>query len=112
LNSYTVAWIIAGLGAAGMLGSTFALFRRTRLRKPVLFVVLVLLVLLLVPAPVPGYPDNVAPAFAVAVFEAAFQDDGKPAVAVRILGVGLIAGILLASVLMFIARLLAHRRID
>jgi hypothetical protein len=43
---------------------------------------------LLLPAPVPGFPDNYAPAFLVFLFESLFQNDGKPRAAGIILAAG------------------------
>jgi hypothetical protein len=42
------------------------------------------------PARVPGYPENYAPAFLVFLFESLFQNDGKP----RAAGLILVAGAL------------------
>jgi ABC-type enterochelin transport system permease subunit len=73
-------------------------------------VLIALFVLLIVPAPVPASPEFLAPAFAVAIFEWIFQDNGRPEVAFRILGIGLVAGVLLSVLAWFIQRLMRQRR--
>lgn len=97
--SYTIAWIIAA--AAGMVG-TLGLFVLTRrLGTGVVRNVLCLLplVLLLVPAPVPAFPEHFAPAFVVAIFESAFVADGHPRAALVILAVALVGATLAIALL-------------
>jgi hypothetical protein len=91
--SYTYAWlVVAGAGLLGSLG-WFVLTRNianTRLRA-----VLRLLppVLMLVPAPVPGYEGQLAPAFIVFLFESLFQAEGEPLIAAAILLAAAVAAI-------------------
>jgi len=83
--SYSSVWLI--VIAAGCV-ATIGVYRLTRsigsgyLRALVCGLVLALLV---TPAPVPGHPQNYAPAFIVAVFEGVLQTGGSPGVAVRLL---------------------------
>jgi hypothetical protein len=51
--------------------------------------------LLLVPAGIPDFPGNYAPAFVVAIFEALFQVDGQPLAATRMLILALVVGLLI-----------------
>ena len=64
-------------------------------------------VLLLVPAPVPGYSANLAPAFVVAIFESLFVAEGRPRAALVILTVAFV-GTALATI--FLGRALAGRK--
>ena len=77
-----VAIVLCGLGGvAGLymaLGGWLA--RETRLAGA-----FVLLCLLVTPAPVPDYAGSYAPALIVLVFEGAFQREGDPLIALRIL---------------------------
>jgi hypothetical protein len=75
---YLLAWIVILLAAAG---GTAALMLLTRGMAPGLLRNLVRFlpaVLLLVPAPIPGFGGDFAPAFVVLVFESVFQSDGRP----------------------------------
>ncbi len=104
--SYDWAWVVAGVSA--LLG-TLALARAWRgLRLPWLRLWLSWLipVLLLLPAPIPGYEGNFAPAFVVFIFEWLFQRSGSPQAAGRILLAG--TGLVTAGVLGWY--LLRHRR--
>lgn len=93
MSPYEIAWLVAG--AAGLLGTLTMVFwtrhmihgwlRRCLCVLPVL--------LLLVPAGIPDFPGNYAPAFVVAVFEALFQVDGQPLAALRILVLTLVVGL-------------------
>ena len=92
--NYTIAWLV--ILAAGLLGSGF-LFLLTRgiasasLRWTVR---LLPLALMAVPAPVPNYDGQLAPAFVVLIFESLFQAEGEP---------GTAGGILLAAALIAVA---------
>jgi len=83
--SYTYAWlVVSGAGLLGCIG-WFILTRgiaNTRLRM-----ILRVLppVLMLVPAPVPNYDGQLAPAFIVVLFESIFQAKGEPMIAAGIL---------------------------
>ncbi len=94
---YLTAWIV--IAGAALLG-TVCLYVLTR---PVPFAWLRALlrilppVLLLVPAPVPGHAGNIAPAFVVFVFEALFQQEGQPGLALLVLlgSAGAVLGLVL-----------------
>jgi hypothetical protein len=95
MSGYLTAWVVIAVTA---IGGTVALYFLTRSMKPSLFRLLLRVlpgVLMVVPAPVPGYP-NVAPAFVVLVFEALFQAEGKPMPALIILAATLVAAVLAA----------------
>ncbi len=94
---YVIAWIVvlaAGLGS--LIGvyvltrSIPSLFPRTLLRSLVI-------VWMLIPAPVPHYDGQYAPAFVVVMFEWLLQTNGDPTVAVRILIAATVAVIGLVS---------------
>ena len=83
MNPYTTAWLVAGI--AGLLGTVAMLVLTRNLSSAWLRRVLSWLpaLLLLLPAEVPGFPGNYAPAFVVLIFEGLFQVDGKPMAAAR-----------------------------
>ena len=100
MSPYTTAWLVAG--AAGLLG-VISLIVLTRhfsnrwLRRVCRWLPPLLL---LVPAEVPGFDGNYAPAFVVLIFEALFQVDGEPMEAARMLivaGLTVLVAITLAS---------------
>jgi hypothetical protein len=106
----TIGWLVVVLASMGLVVSIYGFFRNSRFRSVLVFCLVVLFSLLLVPAPVPGYPGDLAPAFLVALFESLFQADGKPLVAFRLLGIGLIVGVVLASAMAWIANRWIGRR--
>jgi hypothetical protein len=84
----TIAWVTilgAGVGGAACL---FYLLRK--ISKPLIRNIIIgfVLAFFLIPAPLPGYPDEWAPAFVVLIFEAFFQIDGEPGVSLRLLLIG------------------------
>ena len=95
MSPYSIAWLVAG--GAGLIGTVTMVFwtrhlnigwlRRSLCVLPVL--------LLLVPAAIPDFPGNYAPAFVVAVFEALFQTDGQPLAALRMLLLAFIVGVVI-----------------
>ena len=88
LMPYVWGWVIA---AAGALLAVLALTQAWRgLPLPGLrrWLTWLIPVWLLLPAPVPGYEEQLAPAFVVFLFEWLFQRDGSPALAGSILLVG------------------------
>lgn len=109
MSAYAIAWIVI---VACALAAAAILFRLLRnIDKPFIRTLLisVLATLFLAPAPVPGHPEQWAPAFVVYIFEAFFQIDGAPLVSLRILllAVGVVGLLVwLASVL------LSRRKID
>ncbi len=82
---YINIWGIAALAGVACLGFFFLLTRRVSS----LFVRTLLRCLgavwILLPAPVPNYPGNYAPAFVVWVFEGVLQSDGEPLLSIQIL---------------------------
>lgn len=106
MNPYGLAWVVA---VVSVLLGLFALHRLTRgLHWPRTRTVLAVLlaVLLLVPAPVPGFEDRYAPAFVVFVFEWLFQQAGHPRTAGMILG----AAAALALALLLLAGVFRRRK--
>jgi hypothetical protein len=106
MTPYELAWVVAA--AAGVAGTVCLLvltrnmssgwFRRTIRWMPLL--------LLLVPAAIPAYEGNYAPAFVVAVFEALFQSAGNPWPALKILIITLLIGQL---AILVVTRLFSRR---
>jgi hypothetical protein len=97
---YMLAWsvmvLLTPLAVYGFLRAT----RGLPLLWPRRALALVLASWLLVPAPIPNFPGNYAPAFFVFVFEAVFQHGGKPRVAAIILGMATLAA--LVSMLLYV----------
>lgn len=93
MTPYTIAWLVAG--SAGLLG-VLAMLALTRnfanhwLRRAFTWLPPLLL---LVPAEVPGFAGNYAPAFVVLVFESLFQVEGEPMAAARMLVVAGLVGL-------------------
>lgn len=88
MGPYGWAWVVVVISL--MLG-LFAFLRATRgarLRRTRTSIAVLLGVWLLLPAAVPGYPGQYAPAFLVFAFEWLFQTPGEP----RAAGVILVAG--------------------
>ena len=105
MSNYDIAWVIvvafALLGAVGL----YRLFLSQALsfRIPLTATVLVLFTL---PAPVPRFEGEYAPAFIVFVFELLFQIDGMPNFAGGVLLVGGVS----ALVISFVATKMLERR--
>jgi hypothetical protein len=97
--SYTYAWlVIAAAGAVGTLGLWFLTREFTSGRlKAILRLVPPLLLLL--PAPVPNYEGQLAPAFIVFIFESLFQAQGEPLQAGVILLCGLTVGVIAGALI-------------
>jgi hypothetical protein len=92
LDAWLLVLVAAGLGAVGLV------FLTRSIRTAWLKLLLRLLppVLMLVPAPVPGFSGNYAPAFVVLVFEGLFQSEGSVAAALAILIVTAVLTVLLS----------------
>lgn len=106
MADYEMAWlIVAGAGLLA-LGFWFLITRGIKNNLLRSWLRCVAAVLMLVPAPVPGYPGEFAPAYIVALFEAVFQDAGQPQLAFIILG----GGVLAVTVLLVVWTLLRPRR--
>ena len=103
---YLVPWIVVGvaglLTVVGVYGLTRPMtgrFWKSLLRS-------LSLVILLLPAPVPGFDGQYAPAFIVLLFEAVFQPEGQPMQALKLLG----AGVLVVTVLVCTGYLFTRNR--
>lgn len=110
MSGYVLGWTIMVLATAAMVASVWGLYRYTGFRETLKLVLPGLFVMLVIPAPVPDYPEFLAPAFLVAIFEWAFQDNGKPEVAVRMLGIGLVVAIVAGAGVWLARRALRQRR--
>ena len=95
MTPYSIAWLVAG--GAGLIGTLTMVFWTRHMKIGWLRRALCVLpiLLLLVPAGIPDFPGNYAPAFVVAVFEALFQTDGQPLAALRMLLLALVVGVLM-----------------
>ncbi|MGI9326197.1 MAG: hypothetical protein ACR2PZ_13325 [Pseudomonadales bacterium] len=85
MMEYGMAWMV--VTGAGLLALAFWLLITRNIRNAFLRTLLRCLaaVWMLLPAPVPNYPGQYAPAYVVALFESAFQGDGEPNTAFAIL---------------------------
>ncbi len=95
LSAYAIAWLVIAVSAVA--GGALLAHVLRPLGKPLLRALLVSMAITFfaVPAPVPGFAEQLAPAFVVCIFEFFFQIDGSPQVSLRILGVALsLAGLL------------------
>jgi hypothetical protein len=107
---YLWAWVAAG--AAG-LALVFALQRALRGWDAPLVKALAgwwLLLALLVPAQVPRFTEQFAPAFLVFLFERFLQRDGDPAAAGRILAAATVAALVLGLLTWLVGRLRRRAR--
>lgn len=104
---YATAWAVAFGG--GLLAFAFWCLMTRGIRRGSLRWLLRLLpgAWMLVPAPVPGYEGQYAPAFIVALFEAVLQEDGSPQTAFAVLAVAsvaVLAGVAAVSLLRWRSR--------
>lgn len=81
LNAWIVVVVAAGVGWIGL----FFLTRGFSPHWLKLLVRILIPVWLVLPAPVPQFPGDYAPAFLIALFEGVFQVDGQPEQSVRLL---------------------------
>ena len=105
-----VAWLVAIVAA---LIGLFGVFRLTRPLRPGFFRAWlrgVAAVLLLLPAPVPGFESYYAPALLVALFEALLQRDGQPALAAGLLLSGVLALTMVLGIYFFYRRRRQYRK--
>ncbi len=105
MGAYTIAWMIVAAAAASGAGVLYYLLRNYANSLIRNLIVALSLAFFVVPAPLPNYPEQLAPAFVVCIFEAFFQIDGSPAVSLRILGISM----LLAAVLVIAAHFALQR---
>ncbi len=104
--AYVWAWVVVALCALiGTLGLGMA-WRGLPLAPVRWWLTWLIPVCLLLPAPVPGYENQWAPAFVVFLFEGLFQQQGAPEVAGRIL----LAGVCVTSAGVLVWYLLNRRR--
>ncbi len=104
---YATAWAVAFGG--GLLAFAFWCLMTRGVRRGSLRWLLRLLpgAWMLVPAPVPGYEGQYAPAFIVALFEAVLQENGAPQTAFAVLAVAsvvVLAGVAIVSLVRWRAR--------
>lgn len=102
-----MAWLI--VAGAGLLALGFWFLITRGIKHDLLrsWLRCVAAILMLLPAPVPGYQGEYAPAYIVALFEAVFQQDGEPLQAFIILG----GGVLVVTILLLGWALLRPRRL-
>jgi hypothetical protein len=104
MDAYTVAWVVVLVSVPLAL---FALHRATRrartgaIRRLLLPVAAICLV---VPASVPGHPEQLAPAWLVLVLEWGFQAHGQPAAAATALSGGAALGLAIGVVWWLLGR--------
>ncbi len=95
MSGYGIAWVVIGVCAVlGALG----VHRLFRSAHPLVRwgLIVVTVVFFVTPAQVPNYPGHIAPAFVVLIFEAFFQTEGEPQGSLRILGLAIFVGMLVA----------------
>lgn len=107
---YLNTWIV--VGCAGVAGTAALFFATWGMRWLWLASVIRLLpaVVLMTPAPVPDYPELLAPAFIVVMFEGLFQSSGAPGQAMAILVMATAAFLVLVSLLHWLRWLVRARR--
>lgn len=104
--AYVWVWVVVAIAALlGALGLGMA-WRGLPLARVRWWLTWLIPVCLLLPAPVPGYEGQWAPAFVVFIFEGLFQQQGAPEVAGRIL----LAGSFVISALVLVWYLWHWRR--
>ena len=112
MGAYSIAWlIIVAAAASGVIALYLALrsFSNSLIIKLILVLAVVFFV---VPAPVPEYPGQLAPAFVVCIFEAFFQIDGAPMVSLRILLTAMASAGALVAASHFLMQRFAARRTE
>jgi len=101
MSAFEIAWsiiLVSGLVAAFVLSTWLRSRSRPLVRR---LIVAFALTFFVVPAPVPNYPEQWAPAFMVLIFEVLFQTEGAPADSVQILLMSL-TGVLVSTGLVHI----------
>jgi hypothetical protein len=109
MGAYSIAWLIIVAAAVGGAAVLYLMLRN--LSKPLIrkLILVTAAVFFVVPAPVPEYPGQLAPAFVVCIFEAFFQIDGAPMVSLRILLVAMAAAAAVVAASHFLVQRLATR---
>ena len=104
MTPYDYAWVVilicAAIGAFGL----WKLCARTRFGLLPWLASSLALTFFLTPITVPNYPQQMAPAFVVAIFELLFQTNGEPQASLRLLGISLGTISLLTLVVYFFAQ--------
>ena len=106
MSGQTIAWMI--IGSATLLGAVAMWVTFSRHQVGGLLrtsIVALLIVLFIVPAPVPNYESELAPAFIILIFETFFQTEGQPQGSMR----NLLIGFVIALCLSFLAHYLFRR---
>ena len=105
MGAYTTAWLIIVVSAIGGGAILYWLLRKlpnSLIRKLIIGLSVTFFV---VPASLPAYPEQLAPAFVVLVFEAFFQIDGSPGSSLRVLLISLLlVAVLIAAAHYLLAR--------
>ena len=106
MSGQSIAWTV--IGCATLLGAvamwvTFSRHQIDGLTRT--SIVALLIAFFLVPAPVPNYETQLAPAFIVLIFETFFQTEGQPQGSMR----NLLIGVVVALGLSFLAHFLFRR---
>tara|TARA_B100000315_G_scaffold256417_1_gene302278 strand:- start:3882 stop:4214 length:333 start_codon:yes stop_codon:yes gene_type:complete len=94
---YLLPWAIVMVAGLATVAGIYALTRpmASRFWKSLLRSLAV--VVLMLPAPVPGFEGRFAPAFLVALFEGLFQPSGEPWPALKLLGAGVLAVVVIVT---------------
>ncbi len=107
MHDYALAWLLLLLMAAGGGTALWRLLHRVNSLVVKSILVGITVLFFATPAPVPGYSGEFAPAFIVGIFEAFFQIEGRPGVALLTLTIALVVGAVVAGLL---GRWLQQRR--
>ncbi len=100
--SYGAVWVVVVLLAGLSAGGWYMLLRPFGSIYVRALVPAAWLALLLLPAPVPGFAGNWAPAFVVLVFEGLFQAAGEPWLAFRLLLAGVCVVVAVVGLIIWI----------
>ncbi|MEM7097006.1 MAG: hypothetical protein AAF541_02015 [Pseudomonadota bacterium] len=101
---YIYAWVvILGAAAVGAFG-LWKICAKSRFGLLKWLASAVALAFFLTPVAVPNYPDQIAPAFVVAIFEILFQTNGEPQGSLRILGLSLTAVSLVTIIVYYLSQ--------
>ncbi len=104
MSDVQIAWlVIGGAGLAGVV-CLWRLLKNTRWGLLPWLAITVSLAFFVVPVPVPNHPEQLAPAFVVAIFEMFFQIDGQPQASLRVLGLTLSMTALLTVIVYYFAQ--------
>ncbi|XOV82024.1 MAG: hypothetical protein ACFHXK_14285 [bacterium] len=110
MSGQTLAWIIISVATLIGASAMWITFSRHQIGGFARTSIIALLVaLFLVPAPVPGYESELAPAFIVLIFEVFFQIEGQPQGSMRNLLIGVVVALLLSVLAHFLLRRFAPR---